>query len=341
MRAGTITTAVGNGAFVDPFKDGDPPLQTRIIAPKGIAIDAQGTLYFSDSGWNRVRKIGATKPGKTITGSFTSLSFTVPVGSTAKPTQLVQIGSSADALTFTPSATSTGGSWLSVTATATTTPTSIRITLNPAGLAAGVYDGTVTLAPAEPQDIPLNVFVTLTVTPAAPVAGAPALFEGGVVNGASFAPFPNPIAAGAIVALFGTNLAPDTVVATTIPLPVTLAGTQVLMNGLPAPLFFVSPGQINAQVPWQLAGNKTINVRVVAGNLPSNTSVTSFSEGSPGIFLLPGTTTAIVTRVDGSLISAASPATRGEVVILYATGLGPVTNTPASGGAALGDPCPG
>ena len=211
--AGTITTAVGNGAFVDPFKDGDPPLETRIVAPKGIVIDAQGTLYFSDSGFNRVRKIGAAKPGKTITGSYTSLSFTVPVGSTAKPAQLVQIGSSSDALTFTASATSTGGPWLSVTATGTTTPTSIRITLNPAGLAAGVYDGTVTLTPAEPQDIPLNIFVTLTVTPATPAAGSPALSEGGVVNGASFAPFPNPIAAGAIVALFGTNLASGTTVA--------------------------------------------------------------------------------------------------------------------------------
>ena len=62
--AGTITTAVGNGAFVDPFKDGDPPAQTRIIAPKGIVIDAQGTLYFSDSGFNRVRKVAAAKPGQ-------------------------------------------------------------------------------------------------------------------------------------------------------------------------------------------------------------------------------------------------------------------------------------
>jgi uncharacterized protein (TIGR03437 family) len=336
--AGIITTAVGNGAFVDPFKDGDPPTQTRIVAPKGIVIDAQGTLYFSDSGFNRVRKISTTKPARTITGTFTSLSFTLPVGATVKPSQLVQVGSSADVLTFTPSATSAGGSWLSVTATATTTPTSIRITLDPAGLAAGVYDGTVTLTPSEPQDIPLKVFVTLNITPAAPVAGAPAVAEGGVVNGASFAPFPNPIAAGAIVALFGTNFATDTFQAASIPLPTTLGTTQVLMNGIPAPLFFVSAGQINAQVPWQLAGNKTINVRVVTNNVHSNTAVTSFSEGSPGIFLIPQTTTAIVAHADGSLVSTASPAARGEVVILYATGLGSVTNTPASGAAGPGDP---
>ena len=336
--AGTITTFVGNGAFVDPFKDGDPPTQTRIVAPRGIVIDAQGVLYWSDSGFYRVRKIGATKPGKSLTGSFTSLSFTVPVGSAAKPSQLVLIGSSDTPLTFTPSATSTGGSWLSVTATASTTPTNIRITLDPAGLAAGVYDGTVKLTPSEPQDIPLNVFVTLTVTPAAPVAGAPAVAEGGVVNGASFAPFPNPIAAGAIVALFGTNLAAGTFQAETIPLPTTLGSTQVLMNGVAAPLFFVSAGQINAQVPWELKGNKTVNVRVVNGNLPSNTAVTSFAEGSPGIFLLPETTTAIVSHADGSLVSTANPAKRGEVLILYATGLGPVTNTPASGAAGPGGP---
>ncbi len=335
---GIITTAVGNSAFVDPFKDGNLATETRIIAPKGIAIDAQGTLYFSDSGFHRVRKVGATKPGKKITGSFSSLSFTVPVGSTTKPTQLVQIGSSSDALTFTPSATAAGGSWLSVTASATTTPTSIRITLDPTGLAAGVYDGTVKLTPAEPQDIALNVFVTLTVTPAAPIEGAPALLDGGVVNGASFAPFPNPIAAGAIVALFGSNLAADTVEASTVPLPTTLGATQVLMNGIAAPLFFVSTGQINAQVPWQLAGNGTINVRVVNANQPSNTAVPSLLDGSPGIFTLPGTATAIITHADGSLVTTASPAARGEVVILYAAGLGPVTNAPASGAAGPSDP---
>jgi uncharacterized protein (TIGR03437 family) len=181
--------------------------------------------------------------------------------------------------------------------------------------------------------------VTLTVAPAEPVAGAPTLSSGGVVNGASFASFINPIAPGAIVALFGANLAAGNIEATTIPLPTTLGSTQVLMNGVAAALFFVSAGQINAQVPWELLGNKQVNVRVVNGGQSSNTEVPSFAPGSPGIFMLSGTTTAIATHgADGSLVTTTNPAARGEVLILYATGLGPVTNTPASGAPGPGGP---
>ena len=195
-----------------------------------------------------------------------------------------------------------------------------------------------TLTPAEPQDIPLNVFVTLTVTPPAPVAGAPAVSRGRRGQRREFCSVPESRRGGRDrrdlrdESRVGDHCGVDSSFA------YTLGGTQVLMNGVAAPLFFVSTAQINAQVPWQLAGNKTINVRVVAGNLPSNTAVTSFSDGSPGLFMLPGTTTAIVSHADGSLVSAASPADRGEVVILYATGLGPVTNTPASGALAPGAP---
>jgi uncharacterized protein (TIGR03437 family) len=336
--AGIITTYVGSGEPVAGFEDGKEATKTRLFAPKDVVIDANGDLYFSDSGFNRVRKVSSTRPGKSLTGTFTSLSFNAAAGQVASPQQLVLIGSSSTPLSFTTSVTASGA-WLTATPGNGTTPVNVRVVANPAGLAAGVYDGTVKLTPTEPQDIPLTVFVTLTVNPPAPVAGTPALPLGSVVNGASFAPFPNAIAAGAIVALFGRNLAAATVQAETIPLPTTLGATQVLMNGVAAPLFFVSAGQINAQVPWSLHGNKQVNVRVVNGNLSSNTEVSSFSDGSPGIFMLPGTTTAIVTHgADGSLVTTASPAARNEVLVLYATGLGPVTNTPASGAAGPGGP---
>ena len=69
----------------------------------------------------------------------------------------------------------------------------------------------------------------------------------GIVNTASFAPFTAGIAPGDFITLYGANLAPGTATAYTVPFPTTagLDGVQVTVNGLPAPVQFVSPGQIS------------------------------------------------------------------------------------------------
>ena len=81
----------------------------------------------------------------------------------------------------------------------------------------------------------------------------------GVVNAASYS---SPVAVGSIVSIFGSNLATVTQSASSdeSPLPFSLGGTSVSCNGIPAPLFFVSPRQINAQVPWSIkAGTATLS----------------------------------------------------------------------------------
>lgn len=82
-------------------------------------------------------------------------------------------------------------------------------------------------------------------------AQAPMIAQSGVLNAASWS---SPVAPGSIVAIFGTNLAASPRSAGT-PWPVTLGGTSVKINGVPAPLAFVSPTQINAQVPASLPAN--------------------------------------------------------------------------------------
>src|SRR5258708_1004448 len=79
-------------------------------------------------------------------------------------------------------------------------------------------------------------------------AQTPQIASGGIVNAASWS---SPVAPGALIAIFGTNLANREQSAST-PLPFTLGGTSLAINGIPAPLAFVSPGQINAQVPSSL-----------------------------------------------------------------------------------------
>ena len=81
---------------------------------------------------------------------------------------------------------------------------------------------------------------------------------GGVVNAASFAAGSAKVekapalVVGSIASIFGTNLAASTKAAQTVPLPRQLGGTAVSVDGIAAPLFYVSPTQINFQIPSPL-----------------------------------------------------------------------------------------
>src|SRR5436305_13290330 len=85
-------------------------------------------------------------------------------------------------------------------------------------------------------------------------AQVPVVADGGVLNGASFARG-QAVAPGSIVSIFGTELATSLAQADTVPLSNSLGGVSVTFNGVPAPLYFVSAGQINAQIPWNVIPN--------------------------------------------------------------------------------------
>lgn len=78
------------------------------------------------------------------------------------------------------------------------------------------------------------------------LAQAPQITSAGVVNAASYA---QPIAPGSLVSIFGMNLATASTSAVGQPLPIQLSGTSVAVNGVQAPLLFVSPTQINLEIP--------------------------------------------------------------------------------------------
>ena len=112
------------------------------------------------------------------------------------------------------------------------------------------------------------------------------VFDGGVVNGASFRPsnfVGGAVAPGSIISIFGSNLASATAGAVGLPLPPEISGTRVTMGGRAAPLFFVSAAQINAQAPWGLsAGTVTLTVQTARGTSPPvNVSVV---QTAPGLF---------------------------------------------------------
>ncbi len=148
----------------------------------------------------------------------------------------------------------------------------------------------------------------------------------GVVNGASSAPAGNPISPGEFISLYGSGLAGSNATAAP-PYPLTLNGVTVLVNGKAAPLFAVSPGQVNALVPYGTQG-PAATIVVQNGTASSNTVTVAVAATSPGIFSLDqsGTGAAAVVHGDPKLgvVTAANPATAGEFVSIFLTGMGTV-----------------
>ncbi len=147
-----------------------------------------------------------------------------------------------------------------------------------------------------------------------------------VTNSASFAA--SEVAPGSIATIFGADLSTGTALAEAVPLPTTLAGTTVKVNGTPVPLYFVSPNQINFQVPNDaLAGLPTFNASLTIGSSSAQFTV---STAAPGIFI--GTDGhAVVQNQDYSINAAADPAATASYVTVYLTGIGPVDNPVAAG----------
>jgi len=106
-------------------------------------------------------------------------------------------------------------------------------------------------------------------------------------------------------------------------LDTTIEGTQVLFDGVPAPLFYVSNTQINAQVPYAVAGRETVAVEVLVGGQPRGKTKVAVARAAPGIFTTAGGAgQAAAINEDGSLNSPENPASRGSAVVFYATGEG-------------------
>jgi uncharacterized protein (TIGR03437 family) len=172
----------------------------------------------------------------------------------------------------------------------------------------------------------------LAILPVAAAAQAPVVLA--VVNAASFTAG-EALSPGSMISIFGTNLATATAQAAVIPLPVSLGGAQVFFNATAAPLLYVSPLQINAVIPWGLAAD-TASVTVVVGGVSSAPATVAIGPSNPGAFVSGGIAAALVVGADGQykgVMSATNAAQPGDIIELYATGLGAVTNPPRVGSA--------
>ena len=166
----------------------------------------------------------------------------------------------------------------------------------------------------------------------------PSANTNGTVNAASLTSGPVRVSAGSLVSIFGTQLtAGATAYANSIPLPSSLAGTELLVQGVAMPLLYVSPTQINAQVPQEVSGRTLATLQIRLNGVTGPTSFISLAPTGPGIFAINQAGTgrgAILHSSTHGAVTSSDPARPGEILEVYANGLGATTPPVATGQAA-------
>ncbi|MCX6616467.1 MAG: IPT/TIG domain-containing protein, partial [Acidobacteria bacterium] len=160
---------------------------------------------------------------------------------------------------------------------------------------------------------------TLKVSTAPGNVQLPAILQDGIVEGAGFTPR-RPLAPGGIISIFGTQLASGEAQASKLPLERELNGVSVRVGTLTAPLYYVGPDQINAQLPFEAAAADTVSIAVVTQGRITSPCAYAVAPAQPGIFRA-GANAAVL---DGQsrLVTPDNPARIGDVLQIFATGLG-------------------
>jgi uncharacterized protein (TIGR03437 family) len=339
---GVISTAAGNGQFGN---SGDGGLATSAqlnlscsYQCGGVALDAQGNLLFADYGNHRIRKVSTNGVISTVAGNGNP-GFGGDGGSATAASLYYPASVALDAAGNLYIADNGNGVIRKVSPGGTIS----TIAGNGEGGYAGDGGPAIYAEFNNPSCVAVdaagNVYVADSFNSAirmlTPIQGSsPVIPANSVVDGAAYR---GSVAPGGIASVFGTNLSASTANSAALPLTTTLGGTTLTLGGKAVPLFYVSPTQIDFQVPWELAG--TTQASIVAGTAGGTTApqAASVSVASPGIFTDdssgrgPGVVTITAT---GQPVTAATPAPRGQYITIYCSGLGPVSNQPATGAAA-------
>ena len=168
----------------------------------------------------------------------------------------------------------------------------------------------------------------------------PSLYPGGILNAASYSA--GALAPGSLVAAFGDFGLSSAAQAQNTPLPGNLAGLSIQFSGgVSAPLLYVSGGQVNFQVPWEVSGQQQVALTVTVNGQISAPQTKNVALYAPGLFTVndEGAGQGAILGPGYGLVDASYPAIAGTTIVqIFGTGLGPVTNQPPSGAVAPSGP---
>ena len=338
--AGIITTVVGNGTF-GYAGDGGVGTNAELSNPSSLAMDSAGNLYIADTLNFRVRKLTPGGIVTTVAGNGSSLDS--GDGGPAISAGLEgPLGVAVDAA---------GNIYISEQSSVVRKVDSTGTITTYAGTGAGGFSGDGGPATDAQLFSPLglgvdsvgNLYIADSlnnrVRKVAVAAAPPAVSSGGVVSASAFGEFPA-AAPGSWIEIYGTNLAADARGWTGadfngVNAPTSLGGTSVTIGGLPAYLDYISPTQVNAQVPDVAAGSQPLVVKTAAGSSAAYPlTIQSVEPGflAPANFKVNGAQ--YVVAFDGSNYVApagsiaggtSAPAKPGDLIVMYGVGFGPVS----------------
>ena len=147
-----------------------------------------------------------------------------------------------------------------------------------------------------------------------------------------------PLAPGTVTQVYGTNFAESANSVSTATLPVLFQGVQVLIGGMNAPVYFVSPTHINVQLPNELTATQEYQALVIVNGALTLPQPLDLVPVTPGVVALPDATLVAQHSADFSLVDASHPAKPNEVLFIYLEGLGGTSGNVASGVPSPGSP---
>jgi uncharacterized protein (TIGR03437 family) len=362
---GIINTIAGNGTTgtVGMVGDGGPAINASLSVPVGMALDSSGNLYIADSGDNLIRKVTTNGNISSIAGNGESgyspgdenlaiyAELNEPEGLAVDGSgnvyfsdtgnEVIREVTAAGVISTIAGNQGIGNAGDGGPAGAASLDTPIAIALTSTGL---IY---IANSSNGYQDSEIRLLT--------PSTGAlPAINNNGVVSVDSTFPIVSP---NSWITIYGTNLASTTATwnGTTYPIPTKLGGVAVTIDSLPANLWYVSPTQINAQVP-----NDPVNVGTVVPisvSTAGGTATASISLGvvAPSFNLFSSKYPAAVVFTSGpgnsgqgfdyigpsgAFAFPSRPVMPGEVVVLYGTGFGPTNPVVPAGQAYSGSGAP-
>ncbi|HEV8146584.1 MAG TPA: hypothetical protein VGP79_09395 [Bryobacteraceae bacterium] len=330
---GTLVTVAGSG-FPGFAGDNGRAVTAQLHSPSGIAFDAAGNLYIADQLNNRIRKVTPDGIISTVAGTSsagfsgdggkaTSASLSGPMDVASDAAGNLYI---ADTLNHRIRKVDTSGNISTVAGDG-------RIGRGPDNVAANTSSlnspsGVALDASGNLYIVDWQNYLIRKVTFPAP----PAINRGGIANAASFAP--SPLAPGSLISIFGTNLATGaSTLADGAPWKTQMSGARVTLNGTDIPLYYVSGGQINAELPYGLAdGAYALTVTTSAGT--SAPEPFTVAAAAPGIFMTGSPLHGLVQNQDFDINRPGHAEQRGNIIVAYLTGIGSVAPPIREGDAA-------
>ncbi len=325
-----------NGSF---FAVSDAPWDKAVVLSNGgfpfgvsVSVDPTGLAAGTYSSNIAITPAGSTQsvslrvtlvvvPKPQIGSGPTSLTFRYVKGGALPPVQTVSTIALSRNVSFSLATQLTGGSnafnWLNVVAAnnATTTPAILNVSVAPATLDPGTYQGVVQVVTPDATNSPYSIPVTLVVIPANITVIPPVITA--IVNAASFQN--GSVSGNEILAMFGTNLACAT------------GGGQVLVDGVPALVLGGTANQVNWVAP-DLTGRTRIQVQFACGTNVSDAWAMPVTTVVPGIFTADGKQVSAFDAGTNWVVNGPNaPIARGQIVMLFGTGFGPLNPADANG----------